>query len=131
MPELGCGRGWSAAYGRNSTARKAISVQVLNEIANVARRKTALTWVETRAFIAPLRQLLTVHPLTGETHETGLTLAERYGPSTWDAMIVASALMADCDVLWTEGLQDGMEIAGGLRVRNPFGCFIFVLSNSC
>jgi predicted nucleic acid-binding protein len=67
-----------------------------------------------------LRQLLTVHPLTDETHETGLALAERYGFSTWDAMIVASALLAGCDVLWTEDLQDGMEIAGGLMVRNPF-----------
>jgi len=75
---------------------------------------------ETRAFIAPLRQLLTVHPLTGETHETGLALAERYGFSTWDGMIVASALLAGCDVLWTEDLQDGMEIEGGLKVRTPF-----------
>lgn len=76
---------------------------------------------ETHAFIAPLRQLLRVHPLTGETHETGLALAERHGFSTWDAMIVASALLAGCDVLWTEDLQDGMEIEGGLRVTNLFG----------
>ena len=77
--------------------------------------------LEASAVLAPLRQLLTVHPLTGETHETGLALAERYGFSTWDAMIVASALLAECDVLWAEDLQDGMEIEGGLLVRNPFG----------
>ncbi|MGE3645488.1 MAG: PIN domain-containing protein [Beijerinckiaceae bacterium] len=76
---------------------------------------------ETRAFLAPLRRLLSVHPLTGETHEMGLALAEHYLLSTWDAMIVASALEAGCDVLWTEDLQDGMEVAGGLRVRSPFG----------
>lgn len=99
----------------------AISVQVLNEIANVARRKMGMSMQETRAFIAPLRLLFSVHPLTVETHETGLALTERYGFSTWDAMIVASALLAGCNVLWTEDLQDGMEIAGGLRVRNPFG----------
>ena len=56
----------------------AISVQVLNEIANVARRKMRLSWDETRAFLAPIRSLLVVQPLTLETHETGLLLAERY-----------------------------------------------------
>jgi hypothetical protein len=44
-----------------------------------------------------IRALLPVQPLTMEVHETGLALAERCGPSTWDAMIAASALHADCD----------------------------------
>jgi predicted nucleic acid-binding protein len=74
-----------------------ISVQVLNEIANVARRKMGLSWTETRAFLSMIRGLLPVQPLTVEVHETGLALAERYGLSTWDAMIAASALHADCD----------------------------------
>jgi hypothetical protein len=37
-------------------------------------------------------------------------LAERYGFSTYDAMIVASALHAGCDTLWSEDIQDGMVI---------------------
>ena len=57
----------------------AISVQVLNELANVARRKMQLSWAETHALLGTLRGLLTVHPLTLDTHETGLELAERYG----------------------------------------------------
>jgi len=55
----------------------AISVQVLNELANVARRKMQMSWAETHAFLSMLRGLLTVHPVTLETHETGLELAER------------------------------------------------------
>jgi predicted nucleic acid-binding protein len=35
-------------------------------------------------------------------------------------MIAASALHADCDVLWSEDMQDGMTLGGGLRVVNPF-----------
>ena len=50
----------------------AISVQVLNELANVARRKMRMSWDDTHAFLSMLRGLLTVHPLTVETHETGL-----------------------------------------------------------
>jgi predicted nucleic acid-binding protein len=97
-----------------------ISVQVLNELANVARRKMGMSWPETRAFLALLRGLLTVHPLTVETHETGMALAERYGLSTYDAMIAAAALNAGCDTLWSEDMQHGMVLDGRLRIANPF-----------
>jgi predicted nucleic acid-binding protein len=98
----------------------AISVQVLNELTNVARRKMQMSWNETHAFLEMLRGLLTVHPLTVETHETGLALAERYGLSTYDAMIAASALHARCDTLWSEDMQHGMALTEGLRIVNPF-----------
>ena len=98
----------------------AISVQVLNECTNVARRKMRMSWDETHAFLVVLRGLLTVHPLTVETHETGLALAERYGLSIYDAMIAASALHAGCDTLWSEDMQHGMALDEGLRIVNPF-----------
>jgi predicted nucleic acid-binding protein len=98
----------------------AISVQVLDELANVARRKMGLPWPEVHELLALLRALLTVHPVTVETHEIGLALAERYTLSTFDAMIAAAALQADCDTLWTEDLQHGMTLDGRLRVVDPF-----------
>jgi predicted nucleic acid-binding protein len=49
-----------------------------------------------------------------------LVLAERHYLSTWDAMIVASALHADCETLWSEDMQDGMVVDGRLRIANPF-----------
>jgi predicted nucleic acid-binding protein len=98
----------------------AISVQVLNEVTNVARRKMRLSWPDTHAFLSLLRGLLSVHPLTLETHETGLMLAERHDLSTWDAMIAAAALHADCDTLWSEAMQDGLSLDGRLRIVNPF-----------
>ena len=97
-----------------------ISVQVLNELANVARRKMQMSWDETHAFLNTLRGLLTVHPLTVETHEAGLRLAERYGLSICDSMIAASALDAGCDTLWSEDMQHGMKLDEGLRIVNPF-----------
>lgn len=98
----------------------AISVQVLNELANVARRRMRMGWPELHGWLSLLRGLLTVHPLTLETHDTGLALAARYGLSTFDAMIAASALHAGCDTLWSEDMQDGMVLNGGLLVVNPF-----------
>jgi predicted nucleic acid-binding protein len=97
-----------------------ISVQVLNEVADVARRKMRLTWQETRGFLSSLRELLTVHPITVDTHELGLALAERYHLGIYDALIAASALHAECDRLWSEDMQDGMTIDKRLRIVNPF-----------
>ncbi len=98
----------------------AISVQVLNELANIARRKMRMSWRDIHAFLSTLRGLLTVHPVTIETHETGLTLAERYNLSTYDAMIAASALHAKCDTLWSEDMQHGLMLGENIRVLNPF-----------
>ena len=98
----------------------AISVQVLNEIASVARRKMNLSWTETHEFLTMVRGLLSVHPLTAEVHDTGLALAERHGLSIYDAMIVAAAVHAGCDTLWSEDMQHGMAFDGKLRVANPF-----------
>jgi predicted nucleic acid-binding protein len=97
-----------------------ISVQVLNELANVARRKMGLDWDQTHALLGALRGLLDVRQLTIEVHDTGLALAERYRLSVYDAMIVASALHAGCATLWSEDMQDGLSIDGRLLVVNPF-----------
>jgi len=97
-----------------------VSVQVLNEFANVARRKAGMSWSEIGEVLDYVRQVCTVHPLLVETHERGLDLAERYGLSLYDALIVASAALAGCRVLYSEDLQAGQRFDGGVVVRNPF-----------
>jgi predicted nucleic acid-binding protein len=97
-----------------------ISVQVLNEIANISRRKMGLSWAETRNFLLMIRGLLKVEPITIEIHDVGISLAERYQLSVYDSMIVSAALSAECDTLLSEDLQDGLLINGRLRVLNPF-----------
>lgn len=97
-----------------------VSVQVLNEFAAVASRKLGMSWAEIREALDPIRQICAVAPLAVETHELGLQIAERYGFSFFDALIVASALLAGCGTLYSEDLQDGQTIDGRLVVRNPF-----------
>ncbi len=96
-----------------------ISVQVLNEFALVARRKMGFSWDELHAFSSTVRALLTTIPITIEIHDKGLSLAERYNFRVYDAMIVAAALSCDCDILFSEDLQDGMRV-DGLTIVNPF-----------
>ena len=97
-----------------------ISVQVLNETLVNCRRKAGLSWEETATFLGGIRSLCPVEDLTSQTHDVGRALAERYGLSIHDAMIVASALMAGCTTLWSEDMQNGLLIEGQLRIVNPF-----------
>lgn len=99
----------------------AISVQVLNEFAAVASRKLQLSWAEIRDVLTPVRQVCAVHPLSVETHERALEIAERYRLSIYDASIVSAALLADCKTLYSEDMQDGQVIEKRLKVQNPFG----------
>jgi predicted nucleic acid-binding protein len=97
-----------------------LSVQVLNEFASVAARKLKMSIAEIREVLAAVRTVCKIVPIAEETHDTGLQLAERYGLSVYDAMIVASALLAGCKTIVSEDMQDGQIFEGGLEVRNPF-----------
>jgi predicted nucleic acid-binding protein len=96
-----------------------VSVQVLNEFASVASRKLAMTIPEIREILSTIQGVCIVKPLDIETHKLGLELAERYGFSIYDGMIVAAAVRAECTILYTEDLQQGQMIAK-LQIRNPF-----------
>lgn len=98
-----------------------ISVQVLNEFAAVASRKLGLSWNEIKDILGSIRTVCKIEPLSVETHDRGVEIAERYGFSFFDATIVASALLAGCEILYSEDLQHDQRIANQLRIRNPFG----------
>jgi predicted nucleic acid-binding protein len=97
-----------------------ISVQVLNEFVAVASRKLRMSWIEIREVLAQVRAVCVVEPVTIETHERALRLAERYGISIYDALIVSAALLANCKTLHSEDMQDGQVIERQLTIRNPF-----------
>lgn len=96
------------------------SVQVLNELVNVLRKKLKRDWGAIEKAVSDFRNVLDpVLPLTPETHDAAIALAREHSLSFYDALIVASALEANCEVLFTEDMQHGRTI-GTLTVRNPF-----------
>lgn len=97
-----------------------ISVQVLNESASIATRKLKMTHDEVREVLASVRAICQVNPLTEETHDLGMQIADRYQLSIYDSMIAASALAAGCKTLFSEDMQDGLVINRKLRIKNPF-----------
>ena len=98
-----------------------VSVQVLNEFVSVARRKLRMSWKEVKDALDAIRVLCpSVIPITTDTHEAALRIAEKYGYEIYDALILAAALDAGCETICSEDLQYGQIIDGGLTVRNPF-----------
>lgn len=97
-----------------------VSVQVLNEVTSVARRKFSMSWAKISEFSALIRSLCHTLPLTPETHDMGLQVARQYDLNIYDAMIVAAALIEDCNILYSEDMQNGLVIDRRLRICNPF-----------
>ncbi len=97
-----------------------ISVQVLNEMSNAAIRKLGMSWSQVGTLLEPVRALCRIEPLTEDTYGLGARLAVRYQFSVYDAMIVAAALLAGADTLYSEAMHDGLLVEGRLRIRNPF-----------
>jgi predicted nucleic acid-binding protein len=97
-----------------------VSVQVLNEFANVSVRKLLRSWEDVEAALGVFRRLLDPPiPLTVAVHEEAIALARDHRFSFYDALIIAAARQAGCRLLLTEDMADGATI-DGLTIRNPF-----------
>lgn len=97
-----------------------ISVQVLNELTNVLRKKDNRSWLDIELVLDDVDNALEpAMPLIAATSRAALALARDHGFSFYDALIIASATEAGCDVLYSEDLQHGRSI-GGLAIVNPF-----------
>ena len=117
------------AQGRSGKAERArallaagglVSVQVLNEFAAVSRRKLGKDWRDIAEALEDARALVGPPiPLTLALHETALALARDHGVSFHDALILAAALEAGCDTLYSEDMPHDRAF-GRLKIVNPF-----------
>ena len=97
-----------------------ISIQVLNEFTNVALKKRKRSWPEIETAVGVIRaRFPKVILLTVEIHAAAVVLAREHGLSIYDALIVAAALEAGCDTLFSEDMQH-QRAFGAMRIVNPF-----------
>jgi predicted nucleic acid-binding protein len=100
--------------------RPVISTQVLAETAAVLRRKFQLSPAEVTQILQALLAQVECEPLSASTVLAALQVAHRLGYAHYDSQIVAAALAAGCDVLYSEDLHDGQVVDGKLAIVNPF-----------
>ncbi len=97
-----------------------ISAQVLNEFTSVLRRKQKQDWVVIEAAVQSVRfRFPDIVPLTADTHAAALALARNHALALYDALIVAAAIEAGCDSLYSQDLQHRRSI-GALAIVDLF-----------
>jgi predicted nucleic acid-binding protein len=97
-----------------------ISSQVVNETVSVLIRKQGFLLSEAHEIAESMLDLCEVVAVDASTIRKSIDLAKRYSLSHWDSLIIASALLANCRVLYSEDMQDGQVFDDALTVVNPF-----------
>lgn len=112
-PKRRCARGLLAAV-------PTISTQVVNECSHVLRRKAGWPPARVAAELPLMIGLTRLVEVRMDEVRAAWSLAERYGFSHFDSLILATALAAGCATLYTEDMQHGQVIEGRLTLVNPF-----------
>jgi predicted nucleic acid-binding protein len=97
-----------------------ISAQVLAETAAVLRRKFQVPPASVTKILQTVLDRVQCVPLNETIVLAALQVGERLGYAHYDGQIIAAALAAGCDVLYSEDLQHGQVIDGKLTIINPF-----------
>jgi predicted nucleic acid-binding protein len=107
---------WRAELWRSRRGRT--SYQVLQEFYVQVLRKAPK---KAEAARAEIRDLFAWEPVAVDSSvlEAAWGLQEPFSLSSWDALIVAAAQVADCPFLLTEDLTHGQAL-DGVRVVSPF-----------
>ena len=95
-----------------------MSLQVLNEFANVSLKKLGMTEDEVRQYIEAFQSIQVVFQQVGRTVRA-LEIRKQYGLQFYDSLLIAAAEAAGCDEFWTEDLNDG-QMYCGIKAVNPF-----------
>ncbi|WNV04106.1 PIN domain-containing protein [Candidatus Methylospira mobilis] len=97
-----------------------ISVQVVNEFITVAVNKMKLTRPDANRLASVMMKRCEVVPMDAAMVAEAISLGERLQLSHWDSLIVAAALRAGCDALYSEDMQHGQLIDNKMTILNPF-----------
>ena len=95
-----------------------ISWQVINEI-SVNLFKKGFTEQQVLAIVEWLYKIASIQDFTKEMLLEASSIRAQYSISYWDSLIVAAALEANCQLLYSEDMQDGLKIRT-LSIRNIF-----------
>ena len=97
-----------------------ISTQVLQELSNTLRRKFGKEWIEVVGTLEEVCQNFEIFTNLSDTLRDAIRIADKYGYSLYDSLILSSALAVGCKIVYSEDMQNGQVIDGRLTIVNPF-----------
>lgn len=103
------------------TGNACISFQVVQECLNTVLRKAEipLDTRQTHDYLEAVLQPLFRVPASLALYAHALDFQARYRYSFYDSLIIAAAVAAGCETLYSEDMQDGQRLEG-LVITNPF-----------
>ena len=104
-----------------TSGKAIISYQVVQEFMNVSTRKfqQPLSYADAEKYFNQVLDPLYEIPSSSDLIRKALEVAERWKYGFYDALIISGALMGNCNILYTEDLQDQQQIEF-LKIVNPF-----------
>ncbi len=97
-----------------------VSTQVINEVCLNLKRKTIIDERGIGNLISSFYLNYEVVELNEEILLKASDLRSRYSISFWDGLIVASAIAANAEILYSEDMQNGLKVENKLKIVNPF-----------
>jgi len=97
-----------------------VSSQVISEYLNVMKKNFKMQKLELMQLCSLWLEKCTVQPVILSTIKLAQDLVGKYDLQIFDGIIIAAALEADCDILYSEDMQNGQIIENMLKIVNPF-----------
>ena len=95
-----------------------LSTQVINEVCCNLLRKAGYSETELQQTIRNFQARYPILNVTADIIRHASSLRESYSFSYWDSLIIATAINADCAVVYSEDMQNGLHI-DNLTIINP------------
>ena len=97
-----------------------ISIQIINEVSNNMLKKLHIPNREIEEFIIDCYEQYSVINFTKNMFIKAAKLREKYLFSYYDSLIVSSALLGECSILYSEDMQHNLKVEATLTIINPF-----------
>ncbi len=97
-----------------------ISSQVINEVSNVLFKKFKLTSKEVKSVLTEIDNVFDIVGFDLVTQIKAIQLKSKYNLQFNDSLIIATALENNCTILYSEDMQNGINIDDSLKIINPF-----------
>jgi predicted nucleic acid-binding protein len=97
-----------------------ISAQVISEYLNVMKRIIKIQKGDLLEMCADWLDACHIQPVTLTTIKSARRLVDRYDFQIFDGVIVASALEAGCNILYSDDMQNGLIVEKYLEIVNPY-----------
>ena len=97
-----------------------VSSQVISEYLNVMKRDFKMQKQELMYLCTLWLEKCSVQPVVLSTMKLAQSLITRYDFQMFDGIIIAAALEANCNIIYSEDMQHGQVIEKTLKIVNPF-----------